>query len=49
MRMFLVIIMVIMRQVVFYLKKVKTCLKEYCIINSRLPLCRVLVEAHLIV
>jgi hypothetical protein len=45
----LVIIIVIMGQVVSYLMKVKTCLEEYCIINSRVPLCRALVEAHLVV
>jgi len=49
MMMLVVIKMVIMRQVVSYLMKVKTYLEEYCIINSRVPLCRALVEAHLIV
>jgi hypothetical protein len=47
--MMLVIIMVIMGQVVSSLMKVKTCLEEYCIINSRAPLFRALVEAHLVV
>jgi hypothetical protein len=44
----LVIIMVIMRQVDCYLMKVKIYLEEYCIINSRLLLCRSLFDAHLI-
>jgi hypothetical protein len=45
----LVIIIVIMRQVVSYLMKVKTCLEKYCIINSRVPLCRALFEAQITV